>query len=96
MSEKQAIEAVDQVWEHMHPGECSYHHCEQPYPSLPRSAKLDHVLSATGHDERGEPEWGIEIKRLQSLGDNGKVNDFLTAKVLSPYLRDRSLLHDAL
>ncbi|MDY3679515.1 MAG: hypothetical protein SO046_09930 [Actinomyces urogenitalis] len=96
MSEKQAIEAVDQVWEHLHPGERSHHLCEQRYPTLPRSAKLDHLLSSSDHDDETEPEWGIEIKRLQSFGDNGKVNDFLTAKVLSPYLRDRSLLHDAL
>lgn len=82
MSEKQAIEAVDRVWERLHPSERSYHRCEQPYPALPRSAKLDHVFSASDREE--EAEWGIEIKRLQSFGDNGKVNDFLTAEVLSP------------
>ena len=43
-----------------------------------------------------EDEWGIEVKRLQFVGDNGKSNGYTTTKVLSPYLNDRGMLHDAL
>lgn len=36
------------------------------------------------------------MKRLQFFGNNGKRNDFSVTKVLSPYLKDRGLIHDAL
>ncbi len=38
--------------------------------------------------------WAIEIKRLQFVGNNGKNNDYNVQKVLSPYLKDRSVIHD--
>ena len=38
--------------------------------------------------------WAIEVKRLQFVGNNGKNNDFNVQKVLSPYLKDRSVIHD--
>lgn len=46
-------------------------------------------------EPQDEPEWGMEVKRLQFAGDNGKRNDYATAKVLSPFLKDRGVLHDA-
>jgi hypothetical protein len=40
------------------------------------------------------PEWAIELKKPALIGDNGKNNDYNVPKVLSPYLKDRSLIHD--
>ena len=64
---------------------------EVPYPNAPRSS-CDAVLDIThsGHDSR----WAIEFKRVQMVGDNGKNNDYGIPKMLSPYLKDRSLRHD--
>lgn len=65
---------------------------EVPYPGLPR-ARCDMVLSSAGWTGL-QPEWAIELKRIQFVGDNGKNNDFNVQKMLSPYLKDRSLIHD--
>lgn len=54
-----------------------------PYPSS--TALCDLVTTDTA----------IELKWLQLVGDNGKRNDFATAKALSPFPKDRSLVHDA-
>ncbi len=64
---------------------------EVRYPNAPRS-KCDAVLdiSDSGYDSH----WAIEFKRFQMVGDNGKNNDYGPAKMLSPYLKDRSLRHD--
>ena len=64
---------------------------EVPYPNAPKSA-CDAVLdiSHSGYDSH----WAIEFKRVQMVGDNGKNNDYGIPKMLSPYLKDRSLRHD--
>jgi len=64
---------------------------EVPYPNASRStcdAVLD--ISHSGYDSH----WAIEFKRVQMVGDNGKNNDYGIPKMLSPYLKDRSLRHD--
>ena len=65
---------------------------EVAYPNLAR-ASCDIVFSSDGV-WMPEPEWAVEIKRVQLVGNNGNNNDFGLAKVLSPYLKDRSLAHD--
>ncbi len=64
---------------------------EVPYPGSPRS-KCDIVIGS------GQPsvnnEWAIEVKHIALVGNNGKTNDYGIAKILSPYLKDRSLIHD--
>lgn len=65
---------------------------EVPYPKLPR-ARCDLVFS-TSTWRSPRPEWAVELKRIQFVGDNGKNNDFNVQKMLSPYLKDRSLIHD--
>lgn len=92
LGEVRATEAIDAAWTKLYPGELSDHRVGVPYPHIGR-AKADHVITSDG---RAEPEWAIEFKRLQFTGNNGKRNDFTTGKMLSPYLKDRSLLHDAL
>lgn len=65
---------------------------EVRYPSLLR-ARCDIVISSNGI-QLDRHEWAIEVKRIQFVGDNGKNNDFNVQKMLSPYLKDRSLIHD--
>ena len=65
---------------------------EVPYPAIPR-AKCDIVFSSDGNWP-DLSEWAIEVKRIQFVGDNGKNNDYNVPKILSPYLKDRSLIHD--
>lgn len=63
------------------------------YPNLPR-ARCDLVFTTDGLAD--VPEWALEVKRIQQVGDNGKGNDYGVAKMLSPYLKDRSLKHDVI
>jgi hypothetical protein len=65
---------------------------EVPYPRLAR-ARCDLVFSSSAWSG-SQPEWAVELKRIQFVGDNGKNNDFNVQKMLSPYLKDRSLIHD--
>jgi hypothetical protein len=95
LNEEPAVDAIDDAWEQLHPGERQLHRMKVRYPSLPATAKVDHVLTTDGN-HASDDEWGIEVKRLQFVGDNGKANDYATTKVLSPYLKDRGMLHDAL
>ena len=89
---------LDEAWEALHPGERPYHDYEISYPHPVTRAKLDLAFCTEDADDcnEAEPEWGIELKRLQFVGDNGKKNDHQVAKVLSPYLKDRGMLHDAI
>ncbi len=93
LNEEPAVDAIDDAWEQLHPGERQAHLMKVRYPGLPATAKLDHVITTDGLQPH---EWGLEVKRLQFVGDNGKRNDYATTKVLSPYLKDRGVLHDAL
>lgn len=65
---------------------------EHIYTNTPR-AKCDFRFSSDG-SLMVTPEWAIEFKHLALVGNNGKNNDFGVAKMLSPYLKDRSLMHD--
>jgi hypothetical protein len=64
---------------------------EVPYPEF-RRQRCDMVIDVT--DAATTERWAIEIKRLQFIGDNGKKNDHGVQKMLSPYLKDRSVIHD--
>jgi len=66
---------------------------EVAYPNATRS-KCDAVFSCRRQDDGAESTWAIEFKRTQMVGDNGKNNDYGIPKLLSPYLKDRSLRHD--
>lgn len=94
LNEEPALDALDAAWEVLHPAERQVHQTRVRYPGLPATAKCDHVLTTDGVGFEGD-EWGLEVKRLQVVGDNGKRNDYATTKVLSPYLKDRGMLHDA-
>lgn len=95
MTETETVAAVHDWWDATYPIEArppNGHVAGVPYPGIPR-AKCDHVLTTDG--DTSWPEWAIEVKNITLVGNNGKRNDFPTAKMLSPYLKDRSLLHDA-
>lgn len=103
MVEEVVVPLLDEAWEALHPDERAVHLTELPYPTkeVPSSTKLDHIISSDGFVAANgglidEHEWGIEVKRLQFVGDNGKNGDHEVAKILSPYLKDRGMLHDAL
>jgi len=68
---------------------------EVSFLNLPHGAKkypkCDAVLTVANPSIE---DWAIEFKRIQFLGDNGKNNDYGFQKLFSPYLKDRSLLHD--
>ena len=63
---------------------------EHPYPKWHGRGNCDIAII----DENSNAIWAIEVKRIQFVGDNGKNNDFGLAKVLSPYNKDRSVVHD--
>lgn len=103
MVEEVVVPLMDEAWEQLHAGEREIHLTEVRYPTteVPSSAKVDHIISspefiAANGGLLDENEWGVEVKRLQFVGDNGKNGDHEVAKVLSPYLKDRGMLHDAL
>lgn len=96
LPETRALDAIDTAWEALHPDEFRTKAEERVgvrYPDIPR-AKCDHVFS-TEPTASGEPEWGIEVKKIEFVGNNGNANDYGVGKMLSPYLKDRGLLHDA-
>ncbi len=95
MPENEVVQCFTEWWSSTYPEELPSHECvrlEVPYP-LSKRAKCDLVLIADPSVD-SRPEWAIEMKRIQFVGDNGKRNDFGVPKILSPYLKDRSLIHD--
>lgn len=64
-----------------------------PYPEPGFRGACDLILSSDGQP-LDSPEWAIEVKHVSFCGDNGIRNDFAVQKMLSPYQKDRSLIHD--
>ena len=66
---------------------------EHPYPDGRETCDL--VLSSKEEPhELGSFEWAIEMKYLRLVGNNGNNNDYVMQKAISPFLKDRSLVHD--
>jgi len=96
MRERDAVSGLDTWWGNTYPSDFvapDAHAIEVVYPGGGRNA-CDHVFTTVGNPS--DPEWAIELKYLQLVGDNGKRNDYAVAKALSPFLKDRSLYHDIL
>ena len=96
MVERDVVEELNKWWVNTYPDDFvseSSHSTQVPFPSGGRNS-CDHVITTEGPES--PPEWAIEVKYLQLVGDNGKRNDYAVAKSLSPYLKDRSLYHDIL
>lgn len=95
LREPRFVEELLKWWLETYPGDFNprnYAHREIPYPDVAR-AKCDLVISTNGL-HNGLPEWAIEVKHIALVGNNGKNNDYGVQKLLSPYLKDRSLIHD--
>jgi hypothetical protein len=65
-----------------------------PYPEAPAN-KCD-IIFSSDDESLTNAEWAIELKKIVFLGDNGKNNDYGPSKLLSPFLKDRSLSHDVI
>jgi hypothetical protein len=95
MNEPKFVEELVEWWIHKYPKDFDPELAikrEVPYENIAR-ATCDLILSTDG-SALSDPEWAIEIKHIALVGNNGKNNDFGIAKILSPYLKDRSLVHD--
>lgn len=95
MNERKFVEELKTWWLKTYPEDFKPRlaiDTEIPYLNIPR-ASCDLVLSTDGSD-LNDPEWAIEVKHIALVGNNGKNNDYGIAKILSPYLKDRSLIHD--
>lgn len=95
MREPKFVEELLDWWRRDHPQDfdpADASNREVPYPNIPR-ASCDLVLSSDG-SPLATPEWAIEVKHIALVGNNGKNNDYGVQKILSPYLKDRSLIHD--
>lgn len=95
MTERKFVDEIRNWWLAEHPDDFNPQNAiatEVPYQNLPR-ANCDLQLSSDGSNMTA-PEWAIEVKHIALVGNNGKNNDYGVAKILSPYLKDRSLIHD--
>ncbi len=98
LRERDAVDYVIRAWEILATGSTApnvQHRQSVKYSGLSKE-KFDHQLAVQDSSGNFTPEWSIEVKRLQLIGNNGKRNDYAVGKTLSPYLKDRGLLHDAL
>jgi hypothetical protein len=96
LSEAMVIDELDKWWAREYLSDFvsdSAHQVQVPFLGGSKN-KCDQVITTVGQED--EPEWAIEAKFLQLVGDNGKRSDFAVAKAISPYLKDRSLYHDVL
>lgn len=100
LTERQAVRAIDDRWgsddfegelrERRGPRGGLRSRVSVGYPGL-RGASCDHAFSTLPDIDL---EWAVEVKNIAMIGGNGGKNDFGVGKVLSPYLKDRSLMHD--
>ena len=96
MKEPQFILELVSWWKENHPSDFLPKlaiKTEEPYPDLPPGNDCDIVLSTEG-SRIDEPEWAIEMKHISFCGDNGIKNDHGVQKMLSPFRKDRALIHD--
>ena len=91
--EHQFTSEVVKYWSSEYPTELSHISDEQPYPGSRETCDL--VLTDSSEEiPFGYFEWAIEIKYLRLVGNNGNNNDYVMQKAISPFLKDRSLVHD--
>lgn len=93
MAERTTVKEISNWWQSNHKSDFGAGmelKNEVPYFHSRRN-KCDIVI---GQKNSNTNSWGVEVKRIQFVGNNGKNNDFNVQKILSPYLKDRSLIHD--
>ena len=96
MKEPQLVSEVVEWWKSKYPNDFNPKGSIETnvnFPDMSKRNKCDIILSSDGKG-LGSPEWAIEVKHISFCGNNGKKNDFAVQKLLSPYRKDRSLIHD--
>ena len=91
--EPQFTKEVVKYWPLEYPEELSHISDEQPYPDGRETCDLV-LTNLEKNIPFGQFEWAIEIKYLRLVGNNGNNNDYVMQKAISPFLKDRSLVHD--
>jgi hypothetical protein len=69
-------------------------HIEYKYPE-DGSIKCDLVFSSKGYKGKFENEWAIEIKKVLTIGDNGKDFDFTTKRIHAKGKKKSSMYNDS-
>ena len=91
--EPQFTKELVRCWSDGSSSELSHIHDEHPYQGTGETCDI--VLTSHGMDVMlGQFEWAIELKYLRLVGNNGNNNDYVLQKAISPFLKDRSLVHD--
>ena len=94
LREPQLTKEIVRSWLLEYKDELSLIDDEISYPDK-KSEKCDLVLTDAKEDiPFGKFEWAIEMKYLRLVGNNGNNNDYVMQKAISPFLKDRSLIHD--
>ena len=94
LREPQLTKEIVNNWSSKFKDELSVIDDEISYPDK-KAEKCDLVLTDAKEDiPFGKFEWAIEIKYLRLVGNNGNNNDYVMQKAISPFLKDRSLIHD--
>lgn len=92
--EPQFTKEIVKSWPTEFKDELSFINDEISYPDNSRET-CDLVISSMKEEiPFGQFEWAIEIKYLRLVGNNGNNNDYVMQKAISPFLKDRSLIHD--
>ena len=91
--EPQFTKELVRCWSSECDGELSFIDDEYPYPDSRDTCDLV-ITDAKEELAFGRFEWAIEIKYLRLVGNNGNNNDYVMQKAISPFLKDRSLVHD--
>jgi len=91
--EPQFTKEVVRCWPLEYGQELSYIDDEYPYPDSKETCDLV-ITDSREEIPLGEFEWAIELKYLRLVGNNGNNNDYVMQKAISPFLKDRSLVHD--
>jgi hypothetical protein len=87
-TESQTVELVLEALRERYPARYGQYGLGVPYPGSGRQ-ECDWCLGRAP-----DWDWSIEIKMLRFLGDNGKLNDNMLMRLLSPYPAHRSALTD--
>jgi hypothetical protein len=96
LNEPQFVREAATWWANNYADELPYfcaEHLEYAYPEAARATCDLMICKPDG--AAADFDWALEIKHIALVGDNGKNNDYGLQKLLSPYLKDRSLVHDA-
>ncbi len=91
--EPQFTRELVRCWQSEYPSDLQHIQDEYSYPDGRETCDI--VLSDANHSTSSEDfEWAIELKYLRLVGNNGNNNDYVMQKAISPFLKDRSLVHD--